>query len=151
MRRWLGRGLLGLGALLLVMQVVPYGRNHTNPPVRQEPAWDSATTRELAVRACFDCHSNETVWPAYSNVAPLSWLVQRDVDQGREALNLSEFDRPQEEAHESAEQVQEGKMPPPIYLPLHPEARLTPAEREQLIAGLTATLGSEQTGARRGR
>ena len=72
--------LYGAGAmlgLLCLAQLVPYGRAHTNPPVVREPSWDSPRTRELAVRACFDCHSHETRWPWYSNVAPVSWLVQR--------------------------------------------------------------------------
>jgi hypothetical protein len=58
----------GLVLGLLAIQLVPYGRDHTNPPVRREPAWDSPTTRALAVRACFDCHSNETHWPWYTHV-----------------------------------------------------------------------------------
>ncbi len=140
--------VLGIIVLLVVIQLVPYGRQHTNPPVRAEPAWDSPRTRELAVRACFDCHSNETKWPWYSNVAPLSWLVQYDVDKGRRELNYSEWDRRQEEAGESAEAVQKGSMPPAYYVWLHPEARLTAAERAELIAGLQATFGTER---RRGR
>jgi mono/diheme cytochrome c family protein len=132
----------GAAALLLLLQLVPYGRAHDNPPVRQEPAWDTAQTRALAVRACYDCHSNETVWPAYSHIAPVSWLVAHDVDEGRAVLNFSEMQRPQEEAGEAAETVEEGEMPPRIYLPTHKDARLSPAEEAALIAGLRATLGS---------
>jgi hypothetical protein len=130
-------------AVVVLIQLVPYGRNHENPPVIAEPAWDSPTTRALAQRACFDCHSNETVWPWYSNVAPLSWMVQEHVDEGREYLNFSEWNRPQEEAGESGETVAEGEMPIPNYLWLHPEAALTPGEKTALIAGLNATLGTE--------
>ncbi|MCB9680714.1 MAG: heme-binding domain-containing protein [Alphaproteobacteria bacterium] len=128
----------------LGIQLVPYGRDHTNPPVTQEPAWDSPTTRELAVRACFDCHSNQTTWPWYSHVAPLSWLVQDHVDDGRRHLNFSTFDQPQHDADEAAEEVAEGKMPIANYVWLHPEADLTPAERDLLVAGLKATLGDEE-------
>ncbi|MBL8897332.1 MAG: heme-binding domain-containing protein, partial [Planctomycetes bacterium] len=96
-----------------------------------------------AVRACFDCHSNETRWPWYSNVAPISWLVQRDVDEGRAELNFSRFDQPQKEAHESAEVVLEGEMPPWFYLPTHPEARLTADEQAELVRGLRATFGGD--------
>ena len=139
--------LLATGALLALVQFVPYGRNHTNPATRVEPAWNSPDTRELAVRACFDCHSNETVWPWYSHVAPASWLVQRDVERARGELNFSEFDRPQDEADEAAEMVREGKMPLNYYLPAHREAKLTAAEREALAAGLAATFGDgEQHG-----
>jgi hypothetical protein len=137
--RW---GLISLGVLLVAIQFVPYGRAHTNPAVRAEPTWDSPRTRELAVRACYDCHSNETVWPWYSNMAPSSWLLQYDVDKGRREVNYSEWDRPQEEASESAETVQKGTMPPWYYVQLHPAAGLSPAEREALIRGLAATFGS---------
>jgi hypothetical protein len=80
-------GLVVLGVLI---QFVPYGHDHTNPPVMQEPQWDTMQTRPLAKRACFDCHSNETVWPWYSNIAPASWLIYRDVAEGREHFNFSE-------------------------------------------------------------
>ena len=126
--------LVGFGLL----QLVPYGHNHTNPPVATEPAWDSAQTRALAARACFDCHSNQSRWPWYSHVAPMSWLVQRDVDEGREHLNFSAWDRPQKNAHEAAEEVEEGAMPLPKYLRLHPEARLSDAEKAELVAALKA-------------
>jgi hypothetical protein len=138
-------------AVLALVQLVPYGRDHTNPPVTGEPRWDSAETRALAVRACFDCHSNETVWPWYTHVAPLSWLAQRDVDEGRRTLNYSEWDRGQREARESAASVRKGEMPPWFYALPRAHARLTPAERNRLIAGLEATFGSERPrGGRRG-
>lgn len=140
--RWTGGLVLGL---LIIIQFVPYGRNHTNPPVRQEPAWDSPQTAALARRACFDCHSNQTVWPWYSNIAPVSWLVLRDVDEGRSKLNFSEWDLPQKDAEEAAEQVQKGEMPPWFYLPAHPQARLSTQEKQALIRGLQATTGSNES------
>ena len=126
--------------LLVVAQLVPYGRDHDNPPILAEPGWNSSTTRTLAKRACFDCHSNETTWPWYSNVAPVSWLVQNHVDEGRRELNFSEWTRSYREADEAAETVRSGEMPPRSYLMTHPEAQLTDAEREQLARGLDATL-----------
>lgn len=129
--------------LLLLIQAVPYGRDHQNPPVGLEPNWDSPETKELATRACYDCHSNETVWPWYSNIAPMSWLVQRDVDKGREELNFSDLQAAGDEIDELGEVVLEGKMPLPIYLPAHPEARLTQAERHQLAQGFANTFGIE--------
>ena len=113
--------VLALGVAVLLVQLVPYGRSHANPPVTQEPNWDSPRTQELAARACLDCHSNETKWPWYSNVAPVSWRIQNHVDEGRATLNLSRMDRPQEEAHEAAEAVSSGEMPPKDYLLAHPE------------------------------
>ena len=141
--RWAVWSLGGLVLALLLVQLVPYGRHHTNPPGRREPVWDSARTRELAVRACFDCHSNETQWPWYTHVAPVSWLTQHDVDEGRRELNFSEWDRPQKEARESAKTVREGSMPPWFYMLPRPHARLSTAERDALIAGLEATFGTK--------
>ncbi len=128
-----------VGGFLLI-QLIPYGHNHTNPPVVQEPQWDSPQTRDLAVRACFDCHSNQSVWPVYSNIAPISWLVQHDVEEGRQRLNFSEWNRPQREARNAGREVQRGDMPDPKYLPLHPAARLTDAEKQALVQGLNNSL-----------
>ncbi|MDH4347045.1 MAG: heme-binding domain-containing protein, partial [Thermoleophilia bacterium] len=91
MRKWIVLGVAGVVAALLLAQLVPYGRAHDNPAVSQSVTWDSPRTEQLARGACLDCHSNETVWPWYSNVAPVSWLVQGDVDGGRERLNFSEW------------------------------------------------------------
>src|SRR5918999_81790 len=87
-----------LGGLVIggLIQLVVYGRTDDDPPVTAEPRWQGSGTRRLAVRACFDCHSNETQWPWYSNLAPASWLLQRDVKSGREELNFSEWDRRQD-------------------------------------------------------
>ncbi len=128
--------ILGAAQLVGLIQLVPYGRNHTNPPLVQEPKWDSPQTRALAVRACFDCHSNETVWRWYSNIAPASWLIQRDVDEGRRRLNFSDWGAQRRERRELGESVLEGSMPPWYYLPIHPEAILTAQEKNQLATGL---------------
>jgi mono/diheme cytochrome c family protein len=128
--------------LAVAIQAVPYGRRHSNPPVLAEPKWDSPQTRTLVVRACFDCHSNETIWPWYSNVAPISWLVQDDVDDGRKAVNFSEWNRPQKEAHELPKIVKKGKMPPWTYSIGASARQLSPAEKEALVNGLAATLRS---------
>lgn len=133
-------------ALALLIQIVPYGHNHTNPPVAQEPPWDSPQTRELAMRACGDCHSNETQWPWYSNIAPLSWLVAHDVDEGRSKLNFSEWNRPQEDAEDAAKLVKEGEMPPGYYGMMHKSAQLSQAEKDALIKGLLATFGGDLNG-----
>ncbi len=132
----------GAVVLLILIRLIPFGHDHVNPPVVQEPNWDSPTTRELAVRACFDCHSNETAWPWYSNIAPVSWLVYRDVLEGREHLNFSDWGAARGESREpgeSAEAVERGKMPPAYYVWMHPDAKLTDAEKQQLIQGLQIT------------
>lgn len=131
-----------LVAAFLLIQLIPYGRAHTNPPVVREPQWQDATTKDLVTRACYDCHSNESVWPWYSNVAPVSWLIQRDVDEGRQKLNFSEWGAREMEVDEIIEVVQEGEMPPVQFTLIHPEARLSEAERAQLVSGLGASLAA---------
>jgi mono/diheme cytochrome c family protein len=143
MKIWKIIGIIVLVGLIIfgLIQLIPYGHNHTNPSVVQEPTWDSPETRALAKRACFDCHSNETTWPWYSSIAPVSWLVQRDVTEGRSRLNFSTWGQGEQEADEIARVINEGEMPPSFYLPLHPNARLTPAEKADLVKGLEATIG----------
>jgi hypothetical protein len=137
----IARILLILLGLFILIQLIPYGRNHTNPPVVAEPTWDSPQTRALEARACFDCHSNATIWPWYSNVAPVSWLVQRDVDEGRRHLNFSEWGQRHPGINQIEAMINSGRMPPPQFLIMHPEARLTATEKQELIQGLQATLG----------
>jgi hypothetical protein len=136
-------GLAALVVVSLAAQAVPYGRDHSNPPINGEPDWATPQTRELVVRACFDCHSNEAVWPWYSNIAPISWAVWKHVKDGRNAVNYQEWDRPQEEADESVEEVEKGSMPPPYYTfgGLHSEGNLSAAELTALLDGLASTPG----------
>jgi cytochrome c551/c552 len=130
----------------VLIQFIPYGRNHTNPPVTGEPAWNSPGTRTLIHRACFDCHSNQTVWPWYSHVAPVSWLVQNDVDGGRRHLNFTEWDHPQRHATDVAAQVKQADMPPWFYLPMHATAKLSATEKDALIDGAEKSLGPQKAG-----
>jgi hypothetical protein len=121
---------------------VPSGRYHTNPSVTGEPPWDSAATRATAVVACFDCHSNETEWPWYSNIAPISWRLQQHVDEGRAVLNFSEWGAGEQEGDEIVEVVAEGEMPTWDYMILHPDARLSGADLQAFVDGLTRTFGA---------
>lgn len=121
---------------LVAVQLVPVRR--TNRPVRGEVE-APAEVMKILRRSCYDCHSNETAWPWYSRVAPVSWLVARDVDEGREHVNFSDWrlasvaDR--EEALEELEEVmEEREMPLWYYLPLHAEARMAEADREVLAS-----------------
>lgn len=127
---------------LIVIQAIPYGKNHTNPPINGEPAWSSPRTRELMVRACFGCHSNEVEYPSYASVAPISWVVQSHIDEGRSKVNYQEWNSGQR-ADDTIEVIQNGSMPPSFYTTFgrHPEAKLTKAEVAELIAGLQATPG----------
>lgn len=138
--RWAALAAVGL---LVVIQLVPYGRSHSNPPTTAEPAWDSPRTRALFMNACGDCHSNHTSWPWYTNVAPISWLTQRDVDGGRAQFDVSNWDRPQDiSAGDLTEAIRAGSMPPWFYTPLHSNARLSASEKQQLMAGLARTLAA---------
>lgn len=112
---------------------------HTNPPITFTAQWDSPETEALARRACFACHSNETRWPWYSYVAPANFLVVKDVNDGRRKMNFSSGG--ELEGDEMIEQIERGKMPPAVFLPLHPEANLSEAEKAQLIQGLRKTFG----------
>ena len=131
--------------LLVAIQFIPYGKNHTNPPVIAEPKWDSPQTRTLFMRACGDCHSHETKWPWYSNIAPVSWLVYHDVVEGREHFNISAWGHQKKnEGDEAAEELEEGEMPLKPYLLAHPEARLNKQEKALLIEGLKKTFGEKK-------
>lgn len=118
----------------------------TNPDVTYPIQWDSEQTEALVRAACMDCHSNETRWPWYAQIAPVAWLVARDVNEGRAQLNFSTGSRLN--VREMVEVIREGEMPPAIYLPLHPDARLNDAEKAQLIAGLQATFNATQNSVR---
>jgi mono/diheme cytochrome c family protein len=138
--------------LLMFLQVIPVQAVENNPPVIAEPTWDSPQTRAMFFRACGDCHSNETAWPWYSRIAPVSWLVARDVKEGRQKLNVSEWGMQDNEADDVREVIENGSMPPWFYLPMHPEARLSAQEKQDLILGLEKTFGVEgnHTGKSRG-
>jgi len=126
---------MGVFGLVTAIQFVPIDR--TNPPER-EPAIAPPDVHAILQRSCFDCHSNETRWPWYSRVAPASFLISRDVIEGRRELNLSiwsQYDarRKARKLREIAEQVETGKMPQWYYLLLHPRARLSESDRQLLI------------------
>jgi len=112
------------------------------PTVTGTPAWNSQQTQDLATRACAACHSNTPGWSWYSNIAPLSWAVQHQLDSGRDALNLSEWDQPQPKAALAAARVQDGSMPPAWVGLVDSRMRLTDAERAQLASGLQATFNT---------
>ena len=129
--RWI---LLGVPIVLVAIQFVPV--QLSNPPVEAEvPA--PANIRTILRRACYDCHSNETVWPWYSHVAPFSWLLVRDVRSGREELNFSTWNRiatqqQVKKLKESWEEVAEGEMPPWFYLRIHRDAALSAEDHKAL-------------------
>lgn len=137
MRRLIFWFVGGLLVLVILLQLIPVPRS--NPPITREVNWDSPQTRDLAKRACFDCHSNETVYPWYANIAPVSFFLANHIREGREKLNFSEWDASNEDFDEVQKVIEKGEMPLGNYLMMHPEARLTEAEKEQLVSGLRAT------------
>lgn len=140
-----GKVILGIAVAVVLIQFIPYGKDYTNPPVVKEPQWDSMQTKVLFDKACANCHSNKTTYPWYSKVAPISWLVAFDVEEGRDHLNVSMWGvQKRNKGDEAAKEVKGGDMPPFYYLPTHPEAKLTQAETQQLILGLEKTFGSEE-------
>lgn len=136
---------LGFGVVLVAIQLVPVAR--TNPPVEASVEAPSEVTAILR-RACFDCHSNETVWPPQAYVAPVSWLVAQDVREGREELNFSRWgpDQAKRAAKELPKEVEKKDMPPFLYVIAHPGATLSAADRATLTAWAR---GLGEKGARR--
>jgi mono/diheme cytochrome c family protein len=133
--------VIGIAVVLfIVIQFIPYGRSsHSNPTATNPFQWADPQAEAIAAQSCYDCHSNETEWWWATNIAPFSWLVQRDVDQGRANMNFSEF-AGVPSAEEFAEVVNSGEMPPFQYTIIHRDAKLTDAEKQVLIAGYTAGL-----------
>ncbi len=124
----------GVVGLLVAMQMGTCSR--TNPPViAQAPV--PSEVGSLLRKACYDCHSNETVWPWYSRVAPVSWLVWSDVTEGRQHLNFSEWPSDVKIRHKHLTDVRDeisgGDMPLWFYLPMHSAARLTSAQKQLIL------------------
>lgn len=127
-----------LGALILfaALQVMPLGRDHSNPPVTEEPPWITREARSIAVASCYDCHSNQTRWPWYTDVIPWSWVTENDVENGRAQLNFSEWDREQPGLAEADDTIENDDMPPWRYVLFHPEVRLSDQEKALLTRAL---------------
>ncbi len=140
---WSGITLL---AMLVIVQLVPIDR--TNPPVGAEVPAPPAV-RAVLRRACYDCHSNETVWPWYSRVAPVSWLIASDVHEGRGKMNFSAWNqlpatRQEKLLRKCWGEIAEGEMPPWYYLLVHANAQLSAEDRSTLQAWLPVGGGAER-------
>lgn len=141
----IGKVVIGAVLVAVAIQFIPYGKTYTNPPVVAEPTWDSPRTKELFNNACANCHSNQTIYPWYSKVAPVSWLVANDIEEGREHFNVSTWGfQKKNKGDEAAKELKGGDMPPWFYLPTHPEAKLTESQTQELITGLEKTFGKEE-------
>jgi hypothetical protein len=150
-RPYLWKAAVVVVIVLVALQFVPY--RVSNPKVRDEPKWDSTRTRDLAVRACYDCHSNQTKVLSFEQVAPLSWWITNHVKDGRAALNFSTWHTSAGEgAHRADDAVHDG-MPPSFYtwFGLHSTAKLSPTEVQELVDGLRKTIAADPpTGGGRG-
>jgi mono/diheme cytochrome c family protein len=145
-RRLAARIAIGVVALLVLIQFVPYGHSHANPRVTRAVKWDTPRTAELFAGACQDCHSNLSHWRWYDKFAPGSWLVQNDIQGGRDQLNFSEWDRSQPDVREVIDAIQSGSMPPVQYKVAHAAARLSNSERARLVQGIKATYAADPPG-----
>jgi hypothetical protein len=129
-----------VGCLFVLIQFVR--------PARTNPAIDESQTiaarmqltpevKDILDRSCRDCHSNQTVWPWYTNVAPVSWWLSSHVNEGRQNLNLSEWgklapDRQERKLRQICDEVSDGVMPLSSYLPMHPKAKLSEQDKKTL-------------------
>jgi mono/diheme cytochrome c family protein len=135
--------ILGLGLLgLLLIQFIPFGHTHTNPPIVAEPNWSSQQARALVKEHCFQCHSNETHWTWYSNIAPGSWLIALDVIEGRQSFNFSDWSKKPGELDEMVATIQQGEMPPVQYWIVHPSARMNAQQKQDLILALETSVNN---------
>lgn len=133
-----------LAFVLVVIQFFAIDKN--NPPIDERKTFVAlvnppADILQLLKDACYDCHSNETKYPWYTNVAPLSWWIKHHIDEGREHLNFSEWTSYSEEdrkhlLHEAAEETEEKHMPLGSYVRMHSEADLSDADRQKLVTWL---------------
>ena len=131
--------------VFMLIQVIPV-QGRTNPRLRTQMQWNSAQTDSLVRGACYDCHSNETSWPWYSYIAPVSWMIAHDVQEGRGKLNFSEQPASQINPQRLIQAIQNGSMPPAYYRTTHPAARLTDEQKQQLIAGIQTNLAGQKGG-----
>lgn len=122
---------------------LPVNRSHTMQSWMYVPANVDLMIR----RACYDCHSNETKWPWYARIAPVSWWVKRDVSEGRQELNFSEFAtyskvRKTRELQAAFEEVRTGDMPLRTYLAMHKNAQLSEADKKAFCAWARSSKGA---------
>jgi hypothetical protein len=138
---------VGIIMVLLLIAAQFIRPDRTNPPIDPTASFEAVgnPTPEVAAivkRACSNCHSYNTTWPWYSQIAPASWLIANDVKGGRVHLNFSEWrryspDMARTRLKEACEEIKGGDMPPWYYRLLHPEAKLSTADREILCGAST--------------
>jgi len=130
----------GAVGIFLLIQLIPFGHNRTNPPTVSEPNWSSPEARVPVKEHCFQCHSNETEWTWYANIAPGSWLIAFDVIEGRDKFNFSDWNNHPGELDEMIKTIQDGEMPPVQYWIFHPNSKLNAQQKQDLINTLESSL-----------
>jgi hypothetical protein len=127
-------------ALALFAALQLFNPSRSNPPVKTDfiAAASPPTSVTASIRAaCYDCHSHETVWPLYARIAPVSWLIASDVNEGRKHLNFSDWPVDTARAAKNLDRMNEvvdyREMPPKKYTLLHAEARLSEAQRKAVL------------------
>jgi mono/diheme cytochrome c family protein len=133
-----------LAAVFILIQFIPYGRDHTNPPATDPFVWSAPGAEAVAKASCYDCHSNETRWWWAVDVAPFSWLAWRDIKEGRGRLNFSEWNNGV--TVEELQRAVNGEMPPLQYTLLHPKAKLNDQTRQTLLNGFRTSLADQNAG-----
>lgn len=133
--KWILFAALGLFAALQL-----FNPPRTNPPVKSDfiaAAHPPASVAASLRAACYDCHSHETKWPLYARIAPVSWLIASDVTEGREHLDFSDWPADAAGAAKKLDRINEvldyREMPPKKYTLIHADARLTEAQRKEIM------------------
>ncbi len=144
--------LIGIVLLLLLIQL--FRIDKTTKPVN--PAIDfialtspNADLENILKVACYDCHSNQPRFPWYTNIAPVSWWIKHHIDEGSHHLNFSEWGtytekRKNHKLEECVEMIEEGEMPMDSYTWMHKEAKLTDAQKRQLVEWFKAVKGTNK-------
>ena len=139
--------LIALGLFLLAQLIQPDRSVPASDPAKDLLAMTNAPAdiRQLVIGACYDCHSYQTTYPWYGKLTPMNFIMQDHIDEGREKLNYSLWDRyaGTEAAGESGETIQEGEMPPGYYRFMHGHGDLSPAQEQQLIAWFDGSAGAQ--------
>lgn len=140
----------GLLIIFTVIQTFPIWQfnpilDPRNPPVRYRVEWASAEAEQIMRNVCYTCHSNETEYPIYMRIAPLSWIAAQHVNEGRAHLNFSEQSLDTIDPNVLVAMIRADVMPPPVYRLTHPEANLTGAQKERLIESILATFQQAST------
>jgi len=130
--------ILGLIAVFVLIQFVPYGRDHTQQPATNAFKWSSPQAEAIAKKSCYDCHSNKTKWWWGVKIAPASWLAQHDIDDAQKVFNFSEWDGSL--TTEGLQNAINNNMPPLQFTLLHPSAKLSDADKQTLVDGFQASL-----------